>query len=533
MASHFKWYPTTEETVIPWNAQYEFPSQANKAVKVTPRIPPKNNNTFTPGSTIRLEFPAQGYINTNNTTIEFDVIMQGYIPSANTFWETRFQNNIFSVFDRLRILYGSTPLEDIIHPNFLVRQLTEFTTSNGTAIDQTSIAEGIGGYYMDYSGTVWAPYSTRQYKIQGLKAAGAALQFGVPNSQPIGGAGSIAGLVGPTCVRRYQVQLPAGLFQQGKYLPVKFMASQFAIELTLAQPATCMIAISNALTNPSPTLPAGTPSYVITNVNLIPEVLEFDSSYDQNFLQGLQTGGVPIQFASWHNFQFNVTGSSGQYIIQERSRSVKSIFAFMKLASDSLLQDSHATFSDLATTDNSAILRSYQFRIGARYLPASPVICYDQVSGTSKNGTCEPFIELQKALNTIGDYRLSTNLSADNWARPPVEVSPLTPGAPVFAQNSDYFFQPSAAVTATGRTGAGPVSVGNASIGSTVFCFATSLETTNGKEISGLNAEEQSDISLMINWAGPSPAYPMLLEVYTYYDAMMILRENNVVELIL
>jgi ribosomal protein S30 len=33
--------------------------QANKAVKMTPRIPPKNGGTFTPGQVIRLEFPAQ------------------------------------------------------------------------------------------------------------------------------------------------------------------------------------------------------------------------------------------------------------------------------------------------------------------------------------------------------------------------------------------------------------------------------------------------------------------------------------------
>lgn len=32
---------------------------ANKAVKMTPRIPPKNGGVFNPGQVIRLEFPAQ------------------------------------------------------------------------------------------------------------------------------------------------------------------------------------------------------------------------------------------------------------------------------------------------------------------------------------------------------------------------------------------------------------------------------------------------------------------------------------------
>jgi len=60
MASHFKWYPSSDETVVPWNARYQFPSQSNKAEKMTPRIPPKNGSQFNPGQTIRLEFPAQG-----------------------------------------------------------------------------------------------------------------------------------------------------------------------------------------------------------------------------------------------------------------------------------------------------------------------------------------------------------------------------------------------------------------------------------------------------------------------------------------
>ena len=34
MSAHFKWYPSSEEVVVPWNARYSFPSQANKACKV-------------------------------------------------------------------------------------------------------------------------------------------------------------------------------------------------------------------------------------------------------------------------------------------------------------------------------------------------------------------------------------------------------------------------------------------------------------------------------------------------------------------
>ena len=50
------------------------------------------------------------------------------------------------------------------------------------------------------------------------------------------------------------------------------MASQLAIEITLEQAQACIFGFQA----PSTTL---TPSYVVGNVNLIPEILEFDASY--------------------------------------------------------------------------------------------------------------------------------------------------------------------------------------------------------------------------------------------------------------
>jgi len=44
-------------------------------------------------------------------------------------------------------------------------------------------------------------------------------------------------------------------------------------------------------------------------------------------------------------------------------------------------------------------------------------------------------------------------------------------------------------------------------------------------EISGLNAEEQSDISLLANWYAAQDANT--IEVFTHYDAMIVLRESN------
>jgi hypothetical protein len=155
MSSHFRWYPSSDEMVVPFMAQYAFPSQANKSVKMTPRIPPKNGFVFTPGNVIRLEFPAQGYVNPLTTSLSFDVSLvvpnPAYVDVGGVVGGqqmcVRFQNNIQSIFSRVRLLYGANPLEDIINYNVIVRNLTEWTAGNPSmTMDQGTIADGIGYY---------------------------------------------------------------------------------------------------------------------------------------------------------------------------------------------------------------------------------------------------------------------------------------------------------------------------------------------------------------------------------------------------
>jgi len=211
---------------------------------------------------------------------EFDVTLQSWGTSGNEI--TRFQNNIQSIFNRIRILYGATPLEDIINYNTVVRALTEWTaTDQSGTLDQTAIAEGIGGYSfgMDNNSGTKAPgnVNTRQNFIQGIDnstvTTSASFISGVgsgavPNTYT---SGSIPNQ-GTSCTRRYQVNLALGLLTQDKLLPVKFMASQLAIEFTLEQPSQCIFSLGGTSTG-------NTPTYGVTNFNLIPEILEFDSSY--------------------------------------------------------------------------------------------------------------------------------------------------------------------------------------------------------------------------------------------------------------
>lgn len=531
MSTHYKWYPGSEEVIVPWNARYAFPSQANKAVKTTPRIPPKNGATFAPGNTIRFELPAQGYINSANTTLSFDVILTGYnLGNGVQKGAAWFQNNIQSCFNRVRLLYGATPLEDIINYNQIVRNLTEWTSSANNVLDQTSVTEGIGrsvalpACVAISGGATFATAAShaRLSYIQSVMSKGVALTDTT---------GYVTPTVGPTAnssVRRYQVQLALGTLTQGKLLPAKFMASQLAIEITLEQPVGCMITRLNWGNVGGGTDP-GTPTYAITNLNLIPEILEFDSSYDAMFLKGLQEGGVPIKFNTWHTFQFTQGSSTiGNYQIQERSRSIKSIFTVARAATQRFIDDAGATFSGLA--DNS-VLNYYQYRIGGRYFPAAPVICSNyQTSAGTPNGATEAFIELQKALNTLGDYRLSTSVNAGTWGAITKSYGGGSAVDPYFVQDSDG----TAATYKSIENGDISVAVNllqASPLANSCFCMAINLETSNGAEISGLNAEEQSDISLMCQWSA-APSRSMVIESYVLFDSMIILRPNNVLELI-
>jgi hypothetical protein len=69
------------------------------------------------------------------------------------------------------------------------------------------------------------------------------------------------------------------------------------------------------------------------------------------------------------------------------------------------------------------------------------------------------------------------------------------------------------------------------SLGSCQFAQSIDLETTSGMEISGLNAEEQSDISLLLRYSA-AQQNGFVYDVFTYVDQMLVLHENNVMELI-
>lgn len=272
------------------------------------------------------------------------------------------------------------------------------------------------------------------------------------------------------------------------------------------------------------------------------------------FLQGLRTDGVPLKFSSWHTFIFS-SGSAQNVnlLVQERSRSVKALFAVQRRPTTSFGFDSGAMFFDTSNGGaQGGTLQNYQWRIGGRYFPGAPVQTSANGSRYS-NGAAEAYVELSKALNIVGDYRLSTNVNAKTWAIPPGSTPSFSqpyPAAGVGGVLLEYDYQYSVEylggdnalrmfLIESPQIGAGGTTRNFfcGTVGSANFAMAINLEISNGIEISGLNAEEQSDIALLAQWYGPQvlgsiQPGPSNLEVYSFYDAMIVLRENNVLELI-
>ena len=195
----------------------------------------------------------------------------------------------------------------MINYNVIVRNLTEWTgTGQQGLMDQSTLAQGIGGVTfgsapsytgaaVSYTAPTFGYVNTRQFYIQGIdsstnttttattKLNAFAVGYGIGNV-PNGTNAITATISGGTatngsgtsavgyCSRRYQVNFALGLFTQDKLIPTKFMASQLAIELTLETADASLIVIQG-------TGSGALPTYAVGNINLIPEILEFDASY--------------------------------------------------------------------------------------------------------------------------------------------------------------------------------------------------------------------------------------------------------------
>lgn len=197
--------------------------------------------------------------------------------------------------------------------------------------------------------------------------------------------------------------------------------------------------------------------------------------------------------------------------IHERSRSLKSAFAVVRDTTKAYAVDTTRFFHALGDSyDNefklgtmvdttrklgSSPIGEFQWRIGGRYYPAQPVRC--------RYGGAEAFVELLKSINYLGDYTCPTGIAAQEWAVNSYAAGALDNG----------------------------VGSGNKFI---MACEFENADVTG--TISGINGEEQSDLALTFKCdsvSGESLITNKQLEIFVAYDCLLIIKDGNVVELVM
>lgn len=493
MSSTFKFHSTVGE-VVPWNASYSFPTQSTQIQKSVVKIPCKNGDRFTQaGQIIRFELPAEGYLNVQNSVLQFDLERDG---ADGNFQLQR--GGAHNVIKRLRVMYGSLVLEDIQEYKTLVRLFTEVGIQQDYLNSFGSLTEGMYAAKVPEQAPTKDPIEVPP--SPGVLPTFASTGIAGTSTTALLSAGSMGSIV-MRGKRRFCLSLLSGLLTTKKLIPLKWMASQLAIEITLADRLDAFVGASIAYpVGRVPTAPAT--NYIVSDPNFIAEIVEFDSSYDKAFFMGLQQG-IPIKFSSWHTHRFAMTGAQQTFQIHERSRSVKAAFAVVKSSNaPNYYIDSDVFFHALGQTFNSDFgnynettlqtspINEFQWRIGGRYYPSQPVDC--------RFGGAEAAVELLKTVNYLGNHTVAGGIDQINY----------TSWAASFNDAKDF--------------GTG-----------TKFIMACEFENTDvmPDTIAGINAEEQSDIALTIR-AGGAPLNKELF-AFIHFDALLIVKTGNTVELVM
>lgn len=535
--STFKFHNSVGE-IVPWNANYVFPSQATKIHKHLIKLPPKNGGEFTQQQTMRIELPADNYLNTLNSTLQFDLTTTAANATADLTLATTAApkgGNLLTFNSTTAPALGSVVVfkdaQGVNQARIVTASSATTATLDAPVGAGTSISAGftaakvykpmkLAGSAHELFSRIRITYGTlvledlQEYDTLSrmMLTGGAARGYynssgSILDSTSSGGwsdgkgltpgayySGEVQAILAAHSKRTYCLNMLSGILSLRKLLPIKWMGGTVAIELTLSSDAKAYI---------SETL---SPAMKLDNINYEAELIEYDSTFDAGIYQGLSTMGIPLKFASWHYHSFAVTGGNQQYQIHERARSCKMVMAVVKDGNaGNYKTDSQWFYHDLAkypdangvqTGTDGSIIQTYQFRIGGEYQPSQPVRCIQ--------GGAEAYQELQKCYDTLGDFRADANISQHEW---------------------------SAQGDLTDQTKCGvPGGIGNK------FVMSASLECTDldPEQISGINAEEQNDIALIMQAAGgPVAAGPKTLMAFVAYDSLLIVQTDSRVALIL
>jgi len=416
----------------------------------------------------------------------------------------RFQNNIASILDRLKITYGSNILEEICDHGSLVRLLTDLSVESLGG--ENSIGSNIG--YTDHRRDI---------------------------------ASSIR-----TTWQRFETPLECGLTGQKRLLPMKYLTEgALRIELTLRLDKDCMVSDAGQVF---------TPRLEYSEFELHYDLYEFVPVVEEAIYKEIK-GGYKIPFVTGWLDKFSCLHKNDRYKIKlPQVASAKTILAGLYTTAG-MFADSDCTFSygrpskwaattglELSSTfigtapaystsivagSPTSFLRNYQFRMGQTLDPIKPIRVHDSnVSVSTMNysgNACNAYSHLTKALQR-GVSHGSKLISGYQWANPYWQIQT---GFAVAATNPLSLNQLNRDIVNSTVQGNQSLRTNRLTdVACPLFIMAADLMNYSAPGITtGTQAELLQNIELLLEF-GDTPGNDMYVRMYSLYDRVLEIRPH-------
>lgn len=339
------------------------------------KIQPKTGNVYTQNNYIRFEIPSQDFLLTKTVRTTFNVKFESAPGFASPFFyqtisqfgqrerapfsstiggagfqNLRASNGICSMFNRVRLLHGSTPIEDIFAYNVLDKVLNLRYSLDTT--EQRLAKEGYGS--VNDGKTFW---NLARQACETIIGYDVGIATAARNTLGIG--------------HGYEIDLCKlfGFFDQGKWLPLEEMQT-LAIELYLAPNVEFLVSSALSIApNNIPTADFPTSQYTMQNIYLHYDTCRPNSEYINSLKTKIKSSGLDIHYCTWYNHINQLVNVSGKNVltVQERAKSVKAMVSIMRLNTD---------IADLRTDQGkftNGNLINLQWQVGSNYYPLQPI----------------------------------------------------------------------------------------------------------------------------------------------------------------
>ena len=350
---------------------------------------PSNGGTFQPNQQIRIPFniPTDSFANLKGAYINYTI--NNTTKDAANADKPLFLDPVVggaSIIDTWRVVSGTGALLEEIQHYSVIYGLCADMVSEDHRTSHLSVMERSANAPTLQSGL-----------SQGI-TDGAVLTGTRPNNSIVAG-GNV----------RITHKPMSGLFNADRLAPLGFATGTSYVEITLPD-VNNPFAVDKALNTAS----AITPSWTISNVELVLPVLRMGSEFNSSFRQ-LLSAGVPINWhsTSYHNVQSSLSNGIGQITntVSARKRSVKSIMSCIRKTADltNKLVDSN-------TARRSCGVVQWNYEVGGIQYPAKDIKQNKPLALTAGSRNMgESFAQLQNCFANLGNIYTGTCITQDNF----------------------------------------------------------------------------------------------------------------------